>query len=85
MGAKEGDGEAASRDIEAAAVGCPSGSARWREEEGVAAQERTKKATQSLCVCFYRVRKGRGGFGRKQWPSMAKGVFTAFKMEGALD
>jgi hypothetical protein len=74
VGAKEGDGEAASREIETAAVGCPGGGARWREEEGVAARERTKKAAPSLWVCFYRARKGRGCFDRKQWPSMAKGA-----------
>jgi hypothetical protein len=50
----------------------------------VAARKRTKRAAHSLSVCFYRARKGRGGFGRKQWPLMAKAVggFKTFKRRG---
>jgi hypothetical protein len=55
------------------------------EEEGVGARESAKGQPQGLWVSFYRVRRGRGGDGREQWPSMPwrAGCFKAFK--GALD
>jgi hypothetical protein len=76
MGAKEGDGEAASREIEAAAQG--------GGREDVGARERTKGAIQSLWGRFYRARRGKRALAGEGMAINAMGVpvFKAFKGRG---